>query len=179
MHISLTPVCEQSEEELAALRILNSAVYPPDVVATWPGRAIEWSPRQWSVIVWNDDHSQALCHAGIVIRLGRHNEQDLRIGGIGGVMTHPAHRRRGIASAAISRCIEFFRDESEIEVGLLVCKPELLSFYSGMGWRVFSGNLVVTQRGKPETFTFNRSMTYPIRRPDELSGTIDLLGPPW
>jgi aminoglycoside 2'-N-acetyltransferase I len=179
MYISLTQFAEQSEEELAALRILSNAVYPPEVVASLPGREIEWSPRQWSVIVWNDDHTEALGHAKIVIRLGRHNEQDLRIGGIGGVMTHPVHRRQGCASAALARCIEFFREDTEIDLGLLVCEPTLLPFYSRRGWRQFSGKLLVTQKGKTEEFTFNNTMTFPIRRQDDPSGIIDLLGPPW
>lgn len=179
MDISLTRAVEQTAGELDALRVLSSAVFPPEVMENLPGRTIEWSPRQWSVIVWNDDRTQALGHAKIVVRLGRYNGQDLRIGGIGGVMTHPLHRRRGYASAALSRCLEFFRDGVEIDVGLLVCEPALLPFYSRKGWREFTGKLLVTQRGNPEIFTFNTPMTFPIRCQIAPSGTIDLLGPPW
>src|SRR5262245_35576555 len=154
-------------------------VFPPEILANVPGREVEWSPRQWSVIVWNADHTQALCHAKIVIRLGWHNQQDLRVGGIGGVMTHPDHRKRGCATAALTRCIEFFRELTDIDVGLLVCEPTLLPFYARRGWQEFTGDLLVTQQGKAETFTIMKPMTFPIRRQIDPWGTIDLLGPPW
>lgn len=179
MDISLTRYGEQSAREMDALGVLNSAVYPPDVVANWPGRTIEWSRRQWSVVVWNDDHTQALCHAGLVIRQGRYHGEHLRIGGIGGVMTHPAHRQQRLATAAIARCLEFFQEQADIDIGLLVCTPELMAFYARLGWQELIGDLVVQQQGHAERFTFNRTMTFPLRRQEPLSGTIDLLGPPW
>ncbi len=36
--------------EQAALRTLALAVYPPEVAAAWPGRAIEWAPHQGGVV---------------------------------------------------------------------------------------------------------------------------------
>jgi aminoglycoside 2'-N-acetyltransferase I len=103
----------------------------------------------------------------------------VKIGGIGGVKTHPEVRGRGFATAAIKRSVEFFQDQGDIDFGLLVCAPQHIPFYERIGWRVFPGDLLVTQHGVNGNFTFNTPMTFPIRLQSALSGTIDLLGPPW
>ena len=179
MRITLLSVGQMAEADRAALGELSSAVYPADVAATWPGRAIEWSPRQWSVIVWDDDSTRALAHAGLVIRHARYNERDVTIGGVGGAMTHPAFRGQGFATAALERCLDFFREKGDVDFGLLVCEPNLISFYERMGWRPFPGKMFVTQHGQRSRFTFDVPMTRAVARKDELSGEIDLLGPPW
>jgi aminoglycoside 2'-N-acetyltransferase I len=179
MRIDLLPVAELTESDRASLGELNSAVYPPDVVAAWPGRSIEWAARHWSIIVWNDDRTLALAHAGVVDRNARLNQASVTIGGIGGVMTHPAFRKRGIAKAAINRCVEFFREKGEFDFALLVCKPDLIPFYERLGWQQFLGKLLVTQRGQTTEFTFNLPMIHSIRGQSEYEGVIDLQGPPW
>jgi aminoglycoside 2'-N-acetyltransferase I len=176
--MNVRPVSGLTDEERAALRSLGSAVYPPEVEAAWPGRQIEWATRQWSVIVWNDTGGQALAHAGIVIRQARWNDGDVKIGGVGGVMTHPEFRGRGFASAAVNRCVQFFREQGDIDFGLLVCEPHVVPFYGRLGWQVFPGDLIVKQHGETTKFTPSGSMTYPLRLQADL-GTIDLLGPPW
>src|SRR5689334_21848563 len=109
MRIDVRPVAELTGEEQAALRALSAAVYPPDVSASWPGRVIEWAPAQWAVICWDDD-GQALSHAGALVRDGQADDSPARIGGIGGVKTHPLARRRGLASQAIRRALDLFRE---------------------------------------------------------------------
>ena len=179
MKISLQPVEELTDSERAALQDLNAAVYPPEVAAVWPGRTIEWAARQWSVIVSDDVECQAIAHAGIVIRQARWNDCDVKVGGIGGVMTHPEFRGRGFASIAVNRAVDFFREQDDIDFALLVCKSALIPLYERFGWRTFSGDLHVKQHGESVKFTFNLPMTYPLRLTEELGGTIDLLGPPW
>jgi GNAT superfamily N-acetyltransferase len=179
VQIALRSVAQLTENDRAALGELSTAVYPPEVAAAWPGLAIEWSPRQWSVIVWNDDANQALAHAGIVVRQARCNECDVKIGGIGGVMTHPAFRGQRCATAALGRCSEFFQQQGDIDFGLLVCEPTLIPFYEHLGWQRFPGEMFVTQRGQRRRFTFNLPMTRAITRQENLTGMIDLLGPPW
>jgi len=55
----------------------------------------------------------------------------------------------------------------------------LISLYERFGWKTFPGDLLVEQQGKAVKFTFNLPMTCPLRLTEELSGAIDLLGPPW
>ena len=54
-----------------------------------------------------------------------------------------------------------------------------MPFYERQGWRRFLGELLVTQRQAILPFTFNLTMTTPVRLQEPLAGTIDLLGPPW
>jgi hypothetical protein len=44
---------------------------------------------------------------------------------------------------------------------------------------VFGGRLLVSQRGGPDEFVFNRVMVCAAREAAPTGGTIDLLGPPW
>jgi GNAT superfamily N-acetyltransferase len=178
MRWELRRVADLTADEQAALRTLSLAVYTPEVAAAWPGRAIEWAPHQWGVIGWGAEGA-ALCYVGVVLRDARWNDRAVRVGGIGGVKTHPAFRGRGLATTAIQRALDCFDQQRDVDFGLLVCEPGLVPFYERQGWRRFPGDLFVTQRQATVPFTFNLPMTTPLRLQELLTGTIDLLGPPW
>lgn len=178
MRWELRPVADLTEREQRALRTLSLAVYPPETAAAWPGRAIEWAAHQWSVIGW-DAEGAALCYVGVVLREARWNDRAVKVGGIGSVKTHPATRGQGFATTAIRQALDFFREQGNVDFGLLVCEPSLVPFYECLGWRRFPGDLFVTQRQATVPFTFNLPMTTPIRLQEPLGGKIDLLGPPW
>jgi GNAT superfamily N-acetyltransferase len=178
MRWELRRIADLTADEQAALRTLALAVYPPDVAAAWPGRALEWAPQQWSVLGW-DAEGAVLCYVGVLLREARWNGRAVRVGGIGGVKTHPASRGRGFATTALQRALDFFREQGNVDFGLLVCEPGLMPFYERLGWHRFPGELFVTQRQATVPFTFNLPMTMPIRLQDSLGGRIDLLGPPW
>jgi aminoglycoside 2'-N-acetyltransferase I len=177
MPIKLHKAADQTTDETAALRELNAAVYPPEIVADWPGRSIEWASSQWRIIYWDED-GKALCHVGIVLRTGLINERPVEIGGIGGVMTHPNVRSQGLASKAINLAVEFFL-EQRTDFGLLVCETKLVPFYERLHWRCYGDELIVTQHGKKSVFTFNRPMIHPVCTDGPSVGAIDLQGPPW
>lgn len=178
MRWELCRVSELTADEQGALRTLSLAVYPPEVSAAWPGRTIEWAAHQWAIIGW-DAEGAALCYVGLVVREARWNDRAVRVGGIGGVKTHPTARKQGFATTAIRRALDFFKEEENVDFGLLVCEPGLVPFYERLGWRRFPGDLFVTQKQATTPFTFNLPMTTPIRLQERLSGRIDLQGPPW
>lgn len=178
MRWELRPVAELTAGEQEALRTLSSAVYPPEVAAVWPGRAIEWAPHQAAVVGW-DAEGAALCYVGAVLREARWNDRAVKVGGIGGVKTHPAARGRGFAATAVRRALAFFHGQGDVDFGLLVCGQELVPFYERLGWRMFLGALLVTQKQATVPFMFNLPMTTPLGLQELLGGTIDLLGPPW
>ncbi len=171
-------VADLTESEQTALRTLALAVYPPEVSATWPGRAIEWAAHQSTVVGW-DAEGAAICYVGVVLRDARWTDRAVRVGGIGGVKTDPASRGRGFATTAIQRALDFFSEQGDVDFGLLVCEPGLVPFYERQGWRRFPGELLVAQHGATVPYTFNLPMTTPVRLEERLAGTIDLLGPPW
>jgi aminoglycoside 2'-N-acetyltransferase I len=178
MRRELRQVADLSAGEQSALRTLSLAVYPPEIAAAWPGRVFEWAAHQWCIIGW-DAEGDANCYVGIVLREARWNDRAVRVGGIGGVKTHPASRGRGFATKAIQRALDFFHEQGDVDFGLLVCEPVLMPFYGRLGWRKFPGELLVTQRQTTVPFTFNLAMTTPVRLHESLGGKIDLLGPPW
>jgi predicted GNAT family N-acyltransferase len=178
MRWELRRVADLTAGEQAAVRTLALAVYTPEVSAAWPGRAIEWAAHQWAVVGWNAEGA-ALCYVGVVLRNARWDDRAVRVGGIGGVKTHSASRGRGLSTTAIQRALDFFREQGDVDFGLLVCEPDLEPFYERLGWRRFPGDLLVAQRQATVPFTFNLTMTTPVRLQEPVAGTIDLLGPPW
>ena len=174
----LDRVAEFSAADRDAVRALSEAVYPPARFAGAPVRKREWASPEWAVRLYDDDGA-LVSYVGICVRDGVYDGQPARIGGIGGVKTHPAARKRGLAALGLQRAAEFFRARGDVQFALLVCEARLLHYYGSLGWREFAGRLQVTQRGVPETFTFNRVMTCAASSPAPEAGDIDLLGPPW
>ena len=178
MRLDLKPVQELSDRERHALQALTAAVYPPETRAASPGRVIQWVPAQWSILVWTEAE-QLIAHVGIVIRVGMLDGAPVRIGGIGGVKTHPQAQGQGYASAALRRAASVLHDGHRVAFSLLVCQAHLLPFYGRLGWLPFSGRLIVEQASGPVTFTVNRSMVLPGLQPAPQEGVIDLQGFPW
>jgi aminoglycoside 2'-N-acetyltransferase I len=176
--VTLHRIADLSDGDRENVRALSVAVYPPREAEEWPGRSLEWSPADWCVRVLADD-GRPISYVGIVLREGWHDGRPVRIGGIGGVKTHPAERRRGLAARGMARAMEFFREQPDVAFALLVCGPHLLAHYARLGWREFAGRLLVRQRGATVEFTFNRVMTWGVRAPAPSAGVIDLAGPPW
>jgi aminoglycoside 2'-N-acetyltransferase I len=178
MRLDLKPVTTLSDGERDALKALTAAVYPPEVLAASPGRAFQWAPAQWSVLVWTAE-GRLISHVGIVTRDGTLDGLPVKLGGIGGVKTHPQAQGRGYASAALRRAATALRDEHHVAFSLLVCQAHLLPFYERLGWLPFPGRLVVEQPGGPIVFTINHPMVLPGLRPAPQEGVIDLRGLPW
>jgi hypothetical protein len=176
--MSLDRIADLSDGERAALRELGRAVYPPAEWADWPGHQIEWAAAEWCVRIWGEDGRLA-SYVGVGVRDAEHDGRPVRIGGVGGVKTHPDHRRRGHAGRGIRRAVEFFAAQPNIDFALLFCEPRLIDYYASLGWQEFAGRLLVRQRSAAEDFTFCRVMTHAVRLPGPTAGVIDLLGPPW
>lgn len=178
MRWELRRVADLTAEEQESLRNLSLAVYPLELSAAWPGRSIEWATAQWSVICFDADGG-AICHVGVVLRDARWNDRPVKVGGVGGVKTHPESRGRGFATQGIRRALDYFQEQGDVDFGLLVCEQVLVPFYERLGWYTFPGELLVTQQRTTVPFTFNLPMITPLQLQEPLTGTIDLLGPPW
>jgi predicted acetyltransferase len=158
--------------------MMFQAVYPPEEIEDWPGRHIEWAEFEWCARVWGDE-GDLVSYVGIVLREASYDGQQVLVGGVGGVGTHPAARRRGYARMGLQKAVNFFSEEANVDFALLVCRAELIKYYSHLGWREFEGQLLVSQHGERVEFTFNRVMTLGIGSEAPIAGRIDLCGPPW
>jgi GNAT superfamily N-acetyltransferase len=175
---ALDRIADLSQADHEELRALSLAVYPPKEAADWPGATLEWAPAEWCVRVRGDDGAVA-SYVGVLVREAQLDGQLVRVGGIGGVKTHPAARRRGLAALGIERAVAFFREQPDVSFAVLMCAPHLFEYYASLGWGEFSGRLLVRQFGAAAEFTFNRVMTIGVQAAAPERGTIDLLGPPW
>ena len=176
--VSFDRVSDLTEAERAEALALTHAVFPPAEAADWPGRHLEWSSPEWCVRM-RGPAGDLLSYVGVLVRDASSKGKPLRVGGVGGVKTHPAARRQGLAGVGMRRAVEHFHDLGNVEFGLLVCEPRLLAYYSRLGWQEFDGRLVVRQHGSVSDFTFNRAMTYGVQSPGPTTGMLDLMGPPW
>lgn len=176
--VTIAPIADWTDAERDELQQLATAVYPPEITAIWPGRNREWAAGEWGIRVY-DDNDLLVSYAGVLLRNARIDDRPVRIGGVGGVKTHPEFRRQGFAAAAMQQAAAFFREQPDVAFAQLVCDPKLLDYYGRLGWREFTGEVHVTQFGEPEVFSFNRVMTLEVHEPGPITGTIDLNGPPW
>lgn len=175
--VSLDKITELSEVDHAEIKELFKAIYPPEENADWPGRHIEWVGSDWCARV-RGESGELVSHVGIILREASYDGQPVLVGGVGGVGTHPTARRRGYARVGIQKAVDFFTGNA-VDFALLVCKQELINYYSRLGWREFNGQLLVRQYGEQSEFTFNRVMTLGIGSEAPRTGVIDLNGPPW
>jgi aminoglycoside 2'-N-acetyltransferase I len=139
---------------------------------------IEWANDDWLVLVKYDD--QIVSHVGIVERVGAVSGQPVKLGGVGGVATHPEYRRRGLAQAAMEKAAEFMRDELRVEFGLLICGGSMLPYYARLGWQSVEEPLMFDQPNGKVTFDkLTKVMILPCTKQAWPLGVIDLCGPPW
>ena len=117
---------------------LEREVYPPAVTAALPWRNITWAHADWRVVTRNDAR-RVVSHVGIFMRDATVDDSPVRIGGIGGVMTHPAFRRKGLATAALNHAREFLAKQERVAFALLFCEPKTAPFYARLDWRRFAG----------------------------------------
>jgi GNAT superfamily N-acetyltransferase len=150
-----------------------------------------WVVADWHVLGWEGD--LLVSHVDITERTASVGGNELRLGGIGGVVTLEAWRKRGLASAAMQKAAEFLREELAVPFGLLVCDPALAPYYQKLGWQIVDGPLIFDQpasfqpgldqvvlRGPIHKVTLEGAiLVLPCREHNWPAGLIDLRGLPW
>ena len=178
MRLEIIATARLSAEDAGALRALNAAVYPPTPRADKATSRQEWAAPQWSVMI-RDAQRQLVSHVGVLTRLGLCDGKELLIGGIGGVQTHPAQRRKGFAGAGIVRAIEFLQEELAVEMLLLFCGPSMLRYYQRFGFCSFAGDTFVRREGAQILFPRSEVMVKPALKAVPGCAQLDLCGLPW
>ncbi|HKY53773.1 MAG TPA: GNAT family N-acetyltransferase [Anaerolineales bacterium] len=177
MNLEFVATTDFSAHQQRGLESLRAAVYPPEVMATLPSRLFTWASPRWSVLVW--DGEELVSRVGLLVRNAFHDGTSKRIGGIGGVATHPASQGKGYASLAMREATKHFDKELKVDYALLFCRPHLVPFYGRLGWKPFEGKVFVEQpRGKID-FTANGAMVLDVKEEAPLKGILDLNGLPW
>jgi predicted GNAT family N-acyltransferase len=160
-----------------ALDQLRTAVYPPEVIATLPGRFFSWASPQWSILLWDQD--ELVTRVGLIRREILNDGVTKSIGGIGGVMTHPAKQGQGLASQAMREASMYFDTDLNVSYALLFCRPHLVEFYKRLMWKPFQGKVFVEQPQGEVEFSANGAMVLDVREQAPLNGVLNLNGLPW
>jgi GNAT superfamily N-acetyltransferase len=152
----------------------------------WPAAGVKklsWGHVKWAnpdlrVLIETDDGTLA-CHVGIYFRTVTWNGQQVHIGGIGGVATHPDHRRRGYASIALTAAAQTMRDHDAAQFALLFCEPHNFDFYRARDWEAFTGTVYAEQPEGRVRFEAMAPFVLDLKWRAPTLGTLDLCGLPW
>ena len=126
---------EESEEILKLLTV----VFEADI-SSWT-----WSQDDWRVLV-RVDH-RIVSHVAISERTCLVNEKPVKVGGVGGVGTHPEWRSQGLASLAMRQTANFVIDQLKVEFGVLFCANEMVPYYQRLGWRMIDAPVFFEEGG--------------------------------
>lgn len=174
-----------------ALKLMIT-IKPGDSLSTDEWRQVDWVSEaayagETGDYTWSDEHDwvvmgsldgQIVSCLILIERTGKIDGQPVRLGGIGGVATHPDAQRKGYARQVMLAAVDFMRDRLGVEFGLLVCTPELNDYYARMGWQLVTRPILVDQPDGKAQLDLT-GMVLPCTSSDWPGGSLDLCGLPW
>jgi len=169
MQIELKSNQQLSEPQRTSLERLYAEAFPPD--------AIKWARTDLHVLVREDQ--EILSNVEIFDRHALVGGQPVHLGGIGGVATLKAWRRRGLAEAALKVAQAYLRDPLAVDFGLLVCGETMVHYYEKFGWKLVAKQMWIEQPQGRVLYHDAPAMILPVGRSDWPEGEIDLCGLPW
>ncbi len=103
----------------------------------------------------------------------------LKLGGIGNVCSHPAHRGAGAAKKCMLAANAVIAEQCDF--GLLECGDPVGAFYESLGWQEVNNEVVWQLPDGTPGKTESHVMIVPGRKglADWPAGTVDLNGPNW
>lgn len=139
----------------------------------------EWAPADWQLLIFDGD--QWASTVEVFCRTITVAGQGVEVGGISGVMTHPDYQRRGYSKRLMRRAVKWIAEQWTVSFGLLVCKTNLIPFYSELGWEQVVGKITFQQPDKYSGFDPQQvhGMIYRFGTAVWAGGDIDLCGLPW
>jgi predicted N-acetyltransferase YhbS len=120
----------------------------------------EWRPKTLHIYV--EEEGLVVGHVGLLEERVRAGEEEVKVCGVGAVVTRPEAQGRGHARRAMLRAHEMMRDETDAEFGMLYCRDELIPFYAALGWQLVSDENEFGQPAGPTPSPFN-VMVLPLR----------------
>ncbi|HTX93199.1 MAG TPA: GNAT family N-acetyltransferase [Anaerolineales bacterium] len=171
MKIELKAESQLTESERQGLERLSAEAFPPD------GEDTQWARSDWHVLVWEGE--EIVSHVEIVERTAAVGGRPVRLGGIGGVSTLKAWRRRGLAEAALKVAVETLHRPLKVDFGLLVCGEVMIPYYSKFGWKLLGRPMWIEDQPGGRVLYKAPLMILPVGRDEWPDGEIDLCGRPW
>jgi aminoglycoside 2'-N-acetyltransferase I len=138
--VEIKSVKNLSPEEQDEVYQLLTIVYEADI-STWT-----WSQDDWRLLVRMND--RIVSHVAITERICLVDGQPVKVGGIGGVGTHPEWRKQGLASLAMRKTADFLVKTLKVDFGVLFCANELVPYYQRLGWRTIDSPVFFGEEGE-------------------------------
>jgi aminoglycoside 2'-N-acetyltransferase I len=160
--------------------VSETALLPEDgrTLAAWYGEQF-WAERPpFTCRIFARSGDEIVGHLGIGTRVIAAGDQDVRVGGIGGVRTRESWRGKGIATLLLRRAEEAMRDDLSLPFGFMTCRPEIAPVYLRLGWREVAGPTVVGEGSEAKRYA-GLSLILPLGDDAWPDGAIDLRGRSW
>jgi GNAT superfamily N-acetyltransferase len=145
----------------------------------WAVPVVQWSDVEQHFFV-RDAQGEIVSSLGVlrrnVIVGGKH---EVHVGGIGGVMTAVAARRRGYAGMLLRATADYIRDEWGLKFGLIQAANHNLHFYEQLGWRQAHVPMWFDQPGGVRRTSPENAMVLTLGDAVWPEGEIDMNGWPW
>lgn len=142
---------------------------------------LEWQGSDYRILVWQDGKWGAI--VGVLPRTIHVGEQAFLIGGVGGVMSLPHMRGKGLAKVAMRHAIEFICADLKASAGMLYCAPETVPFYASLGWQTIERQITHHQSDGARVLDThlkqNNAMIYPCGDFTFPAGDVDVKGKLW
>jgi aminoglycoside 2'-N-acetyltransferase I len=160
-----------------SLDLLSNSVHSPGSPPNPVTAGLEWADETLRAMAWQE--GRMVCHVGALIRDATMDGRAVKVGGVGGVMTAPDARRQGHAKAALMAMGRHLIEVRQVSFLMLFCAPALHGLYGSLGWRRFTGKLLIGQRGGSIAFPLEPPMVQDGTETVPAAGVLDLGGPPW
>jgi aminoglycoside 2'-N-acetyltransferase I len=137
--IEIKAIRNLSQEVQDEVYQLLTAVFEADI-SQW-----RWSQDDYRLLVRVDNC--IVSHVAMIERTCLVNKQPVKVGGVGGVGTHPDFRDRGLASLAMRQTADFLKNQLKVEYGVLFCANEMVPYYQRLGWRMIDAPVAFEEQG--------------------------------
>ena len=94
---------------------------------------IKWAKPHWIVLGSVNNKLVSICLIVVETNV-LFDETDVRVGGIGGVLTLHSYRGIGIAQKILKHVDSLLFNVLNVDCGLLICGKQLLNYYKRMRW---------------------------------------------
>lgn len=135
----------------------------------------DWSGSEEYVVLRVDGRLAAM--VGMLERTIRVGGREVKVGGVGGVATHPDHRRRGYAGRLLEAAARVLQEKG-CRFAMLFCDQKLVEYYGRSNFRKVDAPLFIISRGERMQI-HEIKMVRALSGEDWPPGEIDLQGLPW
>ncbi len=173
MHIEIKPSNTLTPTEKEKLFEWGDDIFG---AADTPFTELPHQSKQHSFIL--SENGEPASHVGILKHTVQVAGQAITVGGIGGVATNPAYQGKGHAKQLLKEAASYFKNEWQVEFGMLFCFERLAPFYQSLGWQAVEDEVYVDVENGKILWTIE-TMVLPLQTSNWPEGRIDINGYFW